>query len=185
MSRISLYPADSGGGFQEGAPATAGVVPSYVGYDVAGSSEEGLAINKVVHKKIVLPNNTVVLGISAYVRSDSNNHVDSIGVAVLEDNAGNPGTITAYCMAPPTSFLPETSPGNTNWRWLHMPIGAYLPAGIYHISLISTTTYLHIAYDVGGSDLTSAQTGPWFADGGYVTLVDSTYNYSIRASILS
>lgn len=61
--------------------------------------------------------------------------VQACGV-VYEDNSGAPGALVA---ASPLALLNSPSPAWRSWTWVSFPVSAAVPAGTYHIGVVTDT----------------------------------------------
>ena len=161
------------------------------GYNTIGGSTENMTSLRAYTKKVTLANNSALYSIDAYLNQDSD-HVKSMGVAVYPDVAGTPGRLMA--VIPMSSgglffHLNASSGGGGSYaaRWLSFPIGCYLAAGDYWISIMlvgSGGGNLILAYDGSGSDRYYTSGGQWFSDWGYYAPTTSSNKYSIRAQLV-
>jgi hypothetical protein len=165
-----------------------GVTFEVVGYNTVGGSTENMTAVRAYTKKVTLANNAALYSIDAYLNQDSDN-VHGVAVAVYSDSAGDPSrliaksphTINGYDM-----LLNATAGGSYAARWMSFPIGAYLAAGDYWISIMKTagTGNLILSYDGSGSDRYYDSGGNWFADWGRYTPTTGANKYSIRAQLI-
>lgn len=160
---------------------------SYLGYNTVGAGDDAstLTAGRTIAKLISIPADGYISSIGAYVKNDAGN-VQGMGAILFEDNAGVPGSILALSPTPNIYTLLLTN----TYRWLHIPIGRWVPAGNYWIAVYSHTTnnHINIAYDTGGSDRYWYPGGGniWMSDGnGGYAVINSTLQYSIRADFLT
>ena len=119
----------------------------------------------------------------------------SLRAGVYDDNSGNAKNLQGFGgIMPGTSglYLEKTGGVDGDFRWLHIPIGIWLPAGTYYLGVQcgsldsgsnSSTT---IGYDASGSDKIWTSTIDDLTDAGTVFAIsDSTKKCSIRGSVLS
>lgn len=168
-----------------------GVAHSYIGYNVIGGTQETPGGGVIAVKQVVLASPGFLAAISAYIQNPNADTVIAVRAGVFTDSAGQPDVVMAMSEPAPaagTNFLGEDGPAGVGpWpsRWLHLPIGIYLPAGTYWIGFGAAGSNGPImVYDAGGSDRFLGTAIGWLADVGRYTNVAKSRTYSIRASLL-
>lgn len=175
-----------------GTPHTHTISQSFVGYNTAGGSTENMTSRKVYAKKVTLANDGLITNISIYVDAGvTTDQVRDLSVAMYSDNSGTPQYIIAANNNPNLSLLLDTTAGaggNSNPRWLSIPLCTWLTAGDYWIAVASfaanAAATLRIYYDGSGTDRTYPSGGDWFADWGFYTPTTTSNKYSIRANFI-
>jgi hypothetical protein len=166
---------------------------SYLGYNSIGGSQQTLGITwrTIYFKKISIAATSLLMSIGAYLKGSQifpNPTYIQLQAMLMSDNAGDVGDLIAI-----TGGINNHVMG-VNPRWLDMPISKLMDPGDYWIGIRasgSASNNLSIYYDTGGSDLvhdaaeaSASQTidYPPFTT---AWLTNSTYEYSIRAGVLS
>jgi len=171
-----------------------GVTQEYLGYNVIGVSTEAMAVSRVYAKKITLAAAGLLTSIEAYVDGGNANDVlGGLAAAVYDDTAGTPNRVVAYVQGDDASVLLDDTSGaggNTDPRWLAIPIGKWLTAGDYWIAYQhgrAAGAETRIYFDGSGSDRTYDPGGAsyWFVDWGFYAPTTTANRYSIRANILT
>jgi hypothetical protein len=170
-----------------------GLSQAYLGYNTIGGSTENMTSRKVYAKKITISSSGLLNSIDVYVDAGvASDQVRDISTAIYSDNSGTPNLIVAHGGNPSLSMLLDNTSGaggNTNPRWLSLPIGTWLSPADYWISVAvfgnGAADTFRIYYDGSGSDRHYTSGGDWFADWGFYTPTTSSNKYSIRASIIS
>lgn len=167
------------------------ITQAYVGYNTVGGTMEAVVARRVYMKKVTLANACLLTSVEAYVDGGTlTDQVDSLSGALFADNAGSPREIIAYCNNVGGTLLPDSingAGGHQNPRWLAIPIGKWLTAGDYWLSvaaLEASITGLRIAKDGSGTDRYYASGGDWWADSGFYSVTTTTDRYSIRANTI-
>jgi len=110
----------------------------------------------------------------------------SFGFAVMEDDTGVPKKLISGFAEPGSSVFIDKA---ATARWFHAPVGMWLVAGDYWIAFAQHSATgsenTEIAYDTGGSDPYFTSGGDWATEGDQYANTDSTYKFSIRASIIT
>lgn len=165
---------------------------SYIGYNTIGGTTENAVNRKVYTKKVTLASDGFICSIGVYADGgQTNDTVAAWRSAVYDDTAGTPNRLVAiYEGASTSTLLDDTSGagGNTDPRWLHMPIMYFATAGDYWLSvqpLNGGGAADRLYYDATGSDRFYTSGGDWMADWGWYAPTTSANQYSIRASFLT
>jgi hypothetical protein len=168
---ISIAASSSGGGLTQ----------AYEGYNTIGGSTETDGVNSRVRaKSITLANDCLITSIGAYIKSAAGT-VSIGGVALYTDSSG-PDKVIAFS----ERTLMSTA---ANFRWVDMPLGAWVTAGTYWIAIRTTdlggAQLAQIAYDGSGSDRTATgQPASWYDWAGWGAQATSSNRYSIRANTI-
>lgn len=165
-----------------------GLTHAYVGTNAVGASWETLTNLRMHFKSFTLASAGFLGAISAYLRTSTDADT-AVYCGVWNDSAGNPGILVGYNGAVQRNdLILSHQAGVGAGRWLHMPMGIYLPAGTYWIGVMKSSSIgnLDIAYDAG-SDKYITFAGDYLVDATHtaLTVTTSARLYSIRASILS
>lgn len=173
--------ADSGWESVSGTGGGGGLSSSYVGYNTVGGSTETVTGNQMYAKKVTVASAGIFLDIEAYIDTTSDGSV-SIGVCLLDDNAGAPNIVLSSTLPVSSSAVYHKA---SNPRWQGTPLGRYVSAGDYWIAVSFTgVPATQLRYDAG-SDSTW-NNGSWIlADAIATSVTTSARKYSIRASFLA
>lgn len=167
-----------------------GLTHAYVGRNAIGGSWLTMIGARHYMRKVTLASAGLLSSISAYYRH-SGLDVDGIRSSLYSDNAGSPDLLIGF-----TSLGEHPDYGDyqigTTARWIHMPIGAWLAAGDYWISVHhwkSENNIAQIAYDATGGGgrhfQGSTNNNGYSADPGASSVTTTSEDYSIRASVLT
>lgn len=162
-----------------------GLTHSYVGYNTVGGSWEGMTNQRFYNKKITLATDGLLTSISAYIKGNNQGGVVSFAAQITTDATGPKYLIAAIVGPTWSSFIDKAA----DPRWYHIPMGVWLTAGDYWIGFSNMTNsgseQTQLAYDGSGSDPIFTSGGAWATEGDQYANTDSTYKYSIRASIIT
>lgn len=175
--RVAQAIAALGGG--GGGGGTAVLDHAFVGYDAVGASTQTPTAFRTYMKQITLTKASVVESVGMYYDPGNGNTI-VLGAEVLEDNAGVPRNTLAK--GDGGTMLGWTGGA----RWIHIPIGVFLPAGTYWIGFMIGGAAGTMYYDTTASDRYYTSTGVHHGDAGFYTVTtDTNKRYSLRASILT
>jgi hypothetical protein len=165
---------------------------SHIGYDTAGGTEESATFIRWIMKKLTAPGAGLIEAIGVYCR-ESADSVQTLKVAIFEDNAGAIGKVLATGVSNPLALTNSATFGGGTAsvaRWESVPCAVRTVAATdYWIGFTFTNTgggaTPRVFYDGSGSDRRWDSGGDFVTDGGRYTETDTTRKYSIRALHLS
>lgn len=165
-------------------PSSGGITQAFAGYNTIGGTTETPGVNsKLYFKKVTLANACLLTSIDAYVGTSGAGAVLGPVAALYDDNAGAPGKVIGW-----SSEFGVTGDMGGNFRWLSMPIGAWLAAADYWLAIRTSDSggavLQQIKYDSSGSDQTGTGVVNTWKDASLYTLSNSTLKYSIRANTI-
>lgn len=184
LDTITIHSSGAGGG------GGGGISHTYLGYNTVGGSTETMTNSRFLAKKVTVSSAGLLASISCYIDlGASNDSVSAISALLYTDSAGTPQYLVAANMMSNDLILLDNAAGgggNTNPRWFHIPIGAYVTAGDYWIAVGGgDVAGFRIYYDGSGSDRYYTSGGSWSADWGFYAPTTTANQYSIRASLIT
>lgn len=179
--------SDTGGG------GGGGLTHSYLGYNTVGGTQEVFgalgAVPLTLFKKVTIPGGGgVITSIGAYIQMISQNTA-VVAAGVYEDSGGAPDHMLSNSMLFGGGGAGGAiAIGTGQARWLHLPVGLFVPAGDVWIAFTCVTnnaSNLEIAYDGSGSDQYHTVGFGGLADGSSYSLTVGSRKYSIRADFIA
>jgi hypothetical protein len=166
-----------------------GLTHSYLGYNTIGGTTEAVLARQWLAKKVTVGTAGVITSIGAYIDQVTTATTTNMGVAVFEDNAGTPRKLlasNATTVGTGQLWLEAVSGTPGDPRWMHLPLGLYVPAADYWLGVVLDGTAYNVYKDGSGADRRwQHSTAIRFSDAGLVAITTTTDRYSIRASFLS
>jgi hypothetical protein len=166
-------------------PGGGGGTGSFIGYNTAGGSFVGMTAHRVYCKKVTLAGDTQFHSIDAYMRPTTDN-ITGIHATILADNSNAPGgLVAAVGVAINEFYLSSSSSMPGTGRWVSIPMGAFLGAGDYWITVQMPNANVGIAYDGSGGDKHFTASG-FYATSAYPSawsITTTTDRFSIRARV--
>ena len=152
---------------------------SRLGTTTIGGSTEQTTLTRHYVKSISVPGEGVIVSVGVYTRARSAGANTGLRGIVYADNAGAFAQVLGSSV---DRHVLTTGATSDHPRWLHLPVGVYIPAaGTYHIGVHAENASLDLYYKEGGSDRYNAANWTYAWDGGYNAQTATTRDYSIYA----
>ena len=173
------------------------LVQQYLGENTTGNLYAAMTQYKVWALKITMAKAGLLTNIEALIRNASSGTDDqahSFHYGLYDDVAGTPGLLISGVQSGNNTEYSARfdaasgATGDNVGRWFGLPIGRWLAAGNYWITVMnmrtSPTAELYY-WGGGGTGRVYTSTGPWMSDWGFDTPTTTSDRYCIRANVLT